>query len=256
MTGAAGDLGRAAAEALAAEGWGLLLAEHPARADDLEASRAACEAQGVAVDTACFDVADSAGVAEALAAYAAHHGTPTAVVAAAGVQGEFAPVHRADPSAAARVLEVNVLGTLNTVAVAARGMVDAGLGGSIAALASMAGVSGASNMPAYSASKAAVVGLVKAAAKDLAPFGIRANAVSPAFIGPGAMWDAQVAGQAAVGSQYYDADPEVAAQQIIEAVPMRRHGSPAEVADVICYLVGDRSSYVTGVNVEVSGGSA
>ena len=52
-------------------------------------------------------------------------------------------------------------------------------------------------MPAYSASKAAVIGLTKAAAKDLAPRGIRVNAVSPAFIGPGRMWDTQVTRQAA-----------------------------------------------------------
>ena len=64
----------------------------------------------------------------------------------------------------------------------------------------MAGVSGAPNMPAYSASKAAVIGLVKSAAKDLAPLGIRVNAVSPAFIGPGRMWDSQVA-EAGAGGQ-------------------------------------------------------
>ena len=65
----------------------------------------------------------------------------------------------------------------------------------------------APNTPAYSASEAAVIGLTKAAAKDLAPAGIRVNAVSPAFSGPGRMWDSQVAKQAAAGSQYYASDP-------------------------------------------------
>lgn len=52
-----------------------------------------------------------------------------------------------------------------------------------------------------------MIGLTKAAAKDLAPAGIRVNAVSPAFSGPGRMWDSQVAKQAAAGSQYYASDP-------------------------------------------------
>ena len=125
----------------------------------------------------------------------------------------------------------------------------------IVAMASMAGVNGAPNMPAYAASKAAVLGLAKSASRDLAPHGIRVNAVSPAFIGPGAMWDNQVARQAAAASQYYSSDPEEVARQMIELVPLRRYGAPSEVADVICYLVSDRASYLTGINVEVAGGA-
>jgi NAD(P)-dependent dehydrogenase (short-subunit alcohol dehydrogenase family) len=194
-------------------------------------------------------------VAEAVGTLAARHGVPTAVVANAGVQGEFVPVHEHGVDVLRRVLDVNVVGVFNTVAATARLMIGAGSGGSIIAMASMAGVSGAPNMPAYSASKAAVIGLVKSASKDLAPHGIRVNAVSPAFIGPGAMWDNQVAQQAAAGSQYYATDPETVAEQMIGMVPLRRYGTPSEVADVICYLAGERSSYVTGINVEVAGGS-
>ena len=101
-----------------------------------------------------------------------------------------------------------------------------------------------------------MVGLTKAAAKDLAPRGIRVNAVSPAFIGPGCMWDTQVARQAAAGSQYYATDPPEVAEQMIGLVPMRRYGSAREVATVVAFLLSDDASYVTGVNVEVSGGSA
>ena len=123
-------------------------------------------------------------------------------------------------------------------------------------MASMAGVSGAPNMPAYATSKAAVIGLVKSAAKDLAPHGIRVNAVSPGFIGPGRMWDNQVARQAAAGTQYFAADADAVARQMIGSIPLRRYGAPAEVADVVCWLAGERSSYLTGVNLEVSGGAA
>jgi NAD(P)-dependent dehydrogenase (short-subunit alcohol dehydrogenase family) len=110
-------------------------------------------------------------------------------------------------------------------------------------------------MPAYAASKAAVIGLTKSASRDLAPHDIRVNSVSPAFIGPGAMWDNQVAQQAAADSQYYASEPEAVAKQMIDAIPLRRYGSPSEVADVICFLAGDRSSYLTGINVEIAGGA-
>ncbi len=256
LTGAAGDLGRAAAVALAADGWGLLLSDHPARATELEATAAACAGHDAEVVLASCDVTQPDELATVLDAFAGAHGAPAAVLANAGLQGEFAPIHACDPATAARVLEVNVLGVLHTIAAAARTMMAGGAGGAIVATASMAGVSGAPNMAAYSASKAAVVGLAKSAAKDLAPHGIRVNAISPAFIGPGAMWDTQVARQAAVGSQYFATDPEEVARQMLDSIPLRRYGTPQEVADVACYLLGDRSSYLTGINVEINGGSA
>jgi NAD(P)-dependent dehydrogenase (short-subunit alcohol dehydrogenase family) len=255
VTGAAGDLGRATCVGLASDGWSLFVADHPAQAHGLEATTDACRGSGVAVIPATFDVADHAAVAESVGVLAARHGTPTAVVANAGIQGEFAPVQDYDVEVARRVLEVNVIGVFNTIAAAARLMIRAETGGSVVAMASMAGVNGAPNMPAYAASKAAVIGLAKAAGRDLAPHGIRVNSVSPAFIGPGAMWDNQVAQQAAAGSQYFASDPARVAQQMIDAVPLRRYGSPREVADVVTFLAGERSSYVTGVNIEVAGGA-
>jgi NAD(P)-dependent dehydrogenase (short-subunit alcohol dehydrogenase family) len=186
--------------------------------------------------------------------FAARHGAPTAVVANAGVQGEFAPVQEHDVEVARRVLDVNVVGVFNTVSAAARVMI-AGDGGSIITMASMAGVNGAPNMPAYAASKAAVIGLTKSAARDLAAHAVRVNAVSPGFIGPGAMWENQVARQAEAGSQYYASDPQTVARQMIAQIPMRRRGTAEEVADVICFLAGPRSSYLTGNNIEIAGGA-
>ena len=98
--------------------------------------------------------------------------------------------------------------------------------------------------------------MTKSAAKDLAPHRIRVNSVSPAFIGPGAMWDRQVELQAAAGTQYFPADQERVADMMISSVPMRRYGSLDEVIDVVLWLLSDQSSYVTGVNIEVSGGAA
>jgi NAD(P)-dependent dehydrogenase (short-subunit alcohol dehydrogenase family) len=255
ITGAAGDLGRAACVALAADGWSLFITDHPAQAERLEITREACAASGVEIESAVFDVTDHDAVAHSAGALGERHGVPTAIVANAGIQGDFVPVQDAEVDDFRRVIDVNVVGVFTVVKATARLMIDAGTGGSIIAAASMAGVNGAPNMPAYSASKAAVIGLAKTASKDLAPHGIRVNAVSPAFIGPGAMWDNQVARQAGAGSQYYARDPDAVAKQMLDAIPLRRYGSPAEVADVIAYLASDRSSYLTGINVEIAGGA-
>jgi NAD(P)-dependent dehydrogenase (short-subunit alcohol dehydrogenase family) len=243
VTGAAGDIGTAIAEVLAQRGHRLALADHPdaaARLNEL--------GRRLGAECVTFDVTDEAAVTAAVQGL----GVLDGLVNNAGYQGVFSPVDRYPLDDARRVIEVNVLGVMTVLAVAARAMT----GGAVVNIASMAGVSGAPNMPAYSASKAAVIGLTKAAAKDLAPKGIRVNAVSPAFIGPGQMWDTQVARQAAAGSQYYAPDPDLVAEQMIGMVPMRRYGSPLEVANVVAFLLSDDASYLTGVNVEVSGGSA
>jgi NAD(P)-dependent dehydrogenase (short-subunit alcohol dehydrogenase family) len=252
VTGAAGDIGTAIAKVLARRGYRLALADHPSAAAQLDETVARCRRLGAEVQGVTFDVTDEAGVTAAVQGLGALGG----LVNNAGYQGVFTSVESYPLEDARRVVEVNLLGAMTVLAAVGRVMVDRGAGGSVVNVASMAGVSGAPNMPAYSASKAAVIGLTKAAAKDLAPNGIRVNAVSPAFIGPGRMWDTQVARQAAAGSQYYATDPDEVAAQMIGMVPMRRYGSVDEVATVVAYLLSDDASYVTGVNVEVSGGSA
>ena len=96
--------------------------------------------------------------------------------------------------------------------------------------------------------------LTRSASKDLAPLGIRVNAISPAFIGEGMMWDRQVERQARANTQYYSTDPTVVAQEMIGAVPLRRTGTLAEVAATVVWLLSDESSYVNGQNVIISGG--
>jgi NAD(P)-dependent dehydrogenase (short-subunit alcohol dehydrogenase family) len=248
VTGAAGDIGTAIAELLARGGRRLALADHPDSSARLEETVERCRLLGATATGLTFDVTDEAAATGSVRGL----GPLAGLVNNAGYQGVFTPVDRYPLEDARRVVEVNVLGAMNVLAAASRAM---GAGGAVVNIASMAGVSGAPNMPAYSASKAAIIGLTKAAAKDLAPKGIRVNAVSPAFVGPGRMWDTQVAGQAAVGSQYYSTDPDAVAAQMIEIVPLRRYGTPHEIATVVAFLLSDEASYVTGVNLEVSGGS-
>jgi NAD(P)-dependent dehydrogenase (short-subunit alcohol dehydrogenase family) len=249
VTGAAGDIGAAIAGVLAERGYGLALADHPNSEAKLGETVDACRQLGAEAEGVTFDVTDEAAVNAAVSAL----GPLDGLVNNAGYQGLFAAVDAYPVDDARRVLEVNVLGAMAVLTAVGRTMSD---GGSIVNIASMAGVSGAPNMPAYSASKAAVVGLTKSAAKDLAPRGIRVNAVSPAFIGPGRMWETQVAQQAAAESQYYATDPDAVAAQMIDMVPLRRYGSVREVATVVAFLLSDDASYVTGVNLEVSGGSS
>jgi len=246
VTGAAGDIGTAIAEVLAQRGHRLVLADHPDVAEPLGELCRRLDAQSVT-----FDVTDEAAVTAAVQGVAALG----ALVNNAGYQGVFTSVESYPLADARRVVEVNLLGAMTVLAVASRAMIAAESGGAIVNIASMAGVSGAPNMPAYSASKAAVIGLTKATAKDLAPHGIRVNAVSPAFVGPGRMWETQVARQAEAGSQYYATDPDEVASQMIGMVPLRRYGSAEEVATVVAFLLSADASYVTGVNLEVSGGS-
>lgn len=255
VTGAAGDIGRAAALRLAADGWRMALVDHPASDVGLEAIRTAVAELGVETWTTAFDVTDEAAVAVAIKACCAEFGAPAGLFNNAGYQGVFVAMPDYSIADARRVMEVNVLGVMSVLQHVARVMIAAGDGGAIVNSASMAGVGGAPNMAAYSASKAAVVGLTKSAAKDLAPHAIRVNAISPAFIGPGKMWDHQVVQQAATKSQYYPHTPHEVAAQMIGMVPLRRYGSTAEVASVVSFLLSNDASYMTGQNVEINGGS-
>jgi NAD(P)-dependent dehydrogenase (short-subunit alcohol dehydrogenase family) len=255
VTGAAGDIGRAVALRLAAEGARVVISDLEGSRDQLEAVAAAVRDVGPDPAVATVDVTDETAVAAAVDDLTDRIGPPELVVTCAGIQGAFVALPDHEVTELRTTLEVNVVGTFTVVAAAARALRAAGRPGAIVTVSSMAGVSGAPNMPAYSASKAAVLGLTRSAAKDLAPLGIRVNAICPAFIGPGAMWDRQVEQQAAAPSPYYADTPEDVAAQMVGMVPLGRYGSVDEVAAVVAFLLSDDASYVTGTETEISGGS-
>ena len=256
VTGAAGDIGRAVALRLAGSGARVVLTDLATAAERLERTREqATDAAGDdAVVTITADVTDPLSVAACFAEATDRLGTPNLAFNNAGYQGAFAPTPDYPSDDFTHVLNVNVAGVFNVLREFARRLRSDGSEGSIVNSASMAGVEGAPNMPAYSASKGAVISLTRAAAKDLAPLGIRVNAVSPAFIGPGTMWDRQVEHQADAGSQYYSTDPQQVAREMVGQVPMRRLGAVDEVAAVVVWLLSGDASYLTGQNVPVSGG--
>merc|ERR1712157_518961 len=127
-------------------------------------------------------------------------------------------------------------------------------GGSIVNTASVAGLRGTPGMIAYSSSKAAVIAMTITSAKDLARYNIRVNAVSPALIGPGYMWDRQNELHAELGPPYFANTSEQVATNKINSVPMKRLGSVDEVVQSVAFLLSNQSSYTTGTNLVVDGG--
>lgn len=182
----------------------------------------------------------------------------------AGYQGQIKPTLDYDPVDFAAVMSINVTGmfiVLQAVAkkMAATNRVDVRAksrqcGYAIVNTASVAGLRGTPAMIAYSSSKAAVLAMTVSAAKDLAPHGIRVNAVSPALIGPGHMWTRQNELHAKSGSPYFSTDPREVAEGKVNSVPMKRLGSTEEVLKSVAFLLSDDSSYTTATNLVVDGG--
>ncbi|KAF3885006.1 MULTISPECIES: SDR family NAD(P)-dependent oxidoreductase [Nostocales] len=251
ITGGAGDIGKATACRFAANGAGVALL-------DLNEPKMASVAEelkeyNVPIGTFRCDVTSADDVAKAFTGSVEQIGHIDYVFNNAGYQGVFAQTDEYPEDDFQKVIDINVVGVFQVLKAAARYLRDAG-GGVIVNMASYAGVVGPPNMLAYAASKFAVIGMTQTAAKDLAPHGVRVNALSPALIGPGFMWTRQTELQAAVGSQYFDTDPKVVEQQMIHSVPMRRLGSLDEVANGVAFLMSDEASYITGFNLEITGG--
>jgi meso-butanediol dehydrogenase/(S,S)-butanediol dehydrogenase/diacetyl reductase len=139
-----------------------------------------------------------------------------------------------------RVVRVNLSGTFYCAQAAARAMVAGGRAGSIVNLASVTGLIGIANRPAYTSSKHGVVGLTKALAADLGAHGIRANCVCPGVV------------NTPMTAAY--ADDPVFARSLSANLPLGRLGVPEDVADVALFLASDLSRYVTGAAIPVDGG--
>ena len=173
----------------------------------------------------------------------------------AGYQGDFTNTLNYPVEDFRKIIDINVTGAFIMLKTISNIMSkQEPRGGSIVNTASMAGIGAPPNMIAYSASKAAVKHMTVIAAKDLAPFDIRVNSISPAYIGPGFMWTRQVELQAKAGSVYFSEDPEKVAYQMVDSVPMRRYGSINEVIGPVLFLLSDDASYLTGIDIKITGG--
>jgi NAD(P)-dependent dehydrogenase (short-subunit alcohol dehydrogenase family) len=250
ITGGAGNIGQATAQRFAADGAGVALL-------DLDETKLAEVADSLKpyntpiVSVRC-DVTRTDDVTAAFASAIEQLGSIDYVLNNAGYQGVFVKTDDYPEDDFQKVIDINLVGVYRVLKAAAQHLRLSG--GAIVNMASYAGVVGPPNMLAYAASKFAVVGMTETAAKDLAPYGIRVNALSPSLIGPGYMWTRQTELQAATQSQYFDTDPKRVEQQLINSVPMRRLGSLEEVANGVAFLMSDEASYITGFNLEITGG--
>ena len=181
------------------------------------------------------DVTDEA----ALRRVAGKIGPVDVLINSAGIVGANKPLVETTDDEWRRVLEVNVLGTVNAMRVFVPGMCERGWG-RVVNFASMSGKDGNPNMAIYSASKGAVIALTKAAGKELATTGVLVNAIAPAVIAT---------------PMNQDTAPDRLAY-MTSLIPMKRLGQPEEVAELVAFLASDQLSFSTGAVYDISGGRA
>lgn len=189
-----------------------------------------------------FDAGDEASVKALVEKVTADHGRLDIFFANAGVSGGFDGIFEQDATQWAEILRINLIGPFLAIKYAAPVM-KAGDGGSIIATASVAGIRAGAGGPAYSASKAGVINLVKVAATQLVGSGVRCNAICPGLIETG------------MTQFIYDrARAKGQDDQIGHLNPMKRGGEPVEIANAALFLASDDSSYVNGQALAVDGG--
>ena len=230
VTGAAQGIGKAIADGLAAEGARIVVA-------DLQGAERAAEAYPGGVGLT-VDVADEAAVARMTAETVERCGGLDVLVNNAGLYASLAmrPFTEIPLDEWRRVMDVNVASMFLTCRAAVPAFRERG-GGAIVNVASIVGTNGAPGQVAYGGAKAAVVGMTRSAAKELAPKNVRVNAVAPGMI------DTELLSG-------LNGTRESARQSI----GLGRFGTPEEVAGTICFLASDEAAYVTGQVLGVDGG--
>jgi 3-oxoacyl-[acyl-carrier protein] reductase len=229
VTGASKGIGAAIAEALAADGRDVLV-HYGGDRDGAEATAAAVRAHGVEAKVVG---ADLSGDVQALQTAMDEVGGVSVLVNNAGVTADGIAMTLTDEDFA-RTWQVNVAAAFSLTRAALRPMLRA-RSGRVVNLSSVVGLHGNPGQANYAASKAALVGLTKSLAREVAKKGITVNAVAPGFI------------ETAMTAEV---DPE----GLLGQIPAGRLGSPQEVAAVVAFLCGDAASYVNGAVLQVDGG--
>lgn len=235
VTGSAQGIGYAIAEALAAEGANVVIA-------DINADAAAEAAASLGIGDRAIgvggNVAESEDIDALVAAALDTFGSLDVWVNNAGITRD-ATMRKMTEDMFDQVIAVHLRGSWLGTRAAANIMRDNG-GGSIINISSTSGKSGNPGQTNYSAAKAGIVGLTKAAAKEVGFANVRVNAVQPGLI----------------RTAMTEAMPEEAFKEKLTGIPLGRAGEPSEIAQTVLFLASDMSSYLTGITIEVAGGRA
>ena len=247
ITGATGGIGSAAARLFAEEGARVALV-------DLDEAALQDVVSSIGEDKASYTVADvtqpdqsEAYVNEAVERW----GGVDVLLANAGIEGTLSPIPDYPIDVFDRVMAVNVRAVWLGIKYVVPVMRERG-GGSIVITSSTAGIGGSPEMSAYNTSKHAVIGLMRCAAMEGAPDGIRVNTVNPAPIETRMMRSIEEMRVAAMDDSRVTV--EVAKQSFAERIPLQRYGDPEEVAKMMLFLSSDDSSFCTGGVYMVDGG--
>lgn len=233
VTGASKGLGAAIAATLGRQGFDIV-AHYRADRDGAERTAEAIRGSGGACRLLTFDVGDREGCRAALEADIAAHGAYYGVVNNAGVHRDnaFPLLTEQDWDG---VIRTNLDGFYNVLKPCVMPMIQARRGGRIVTMSSVSGVLGNRGQVNYSAAKAGVIGATKALALELAKRRITVNCVAPGLID-----NAELATE----------DKE----RILDLIPVRRLGTPEEVAALVAYLMSDLAAYVTRQVISIDGG--
>jgi NAD(P)-dependent dehydrogenase (short-subunit alcohol dehydrogenase family) len=247
ITGATGGIGRAAARLFVDEGARLALV-------DLDETALQETVRSIGEDRASYTVADVTQPDQTQAyvnAAVNRWGGIDVFLANAGIEGSMSPIPDYPIDVFDRVMAVNVRGVWLGIKYVVPVMSQRG-GGSIVITSSTAGIGGTPAMSAYTTSKHAVVGLMRSAALEGAPLGIRVNTVNPAPIETRMMRSIEEMRLATLD------DSNISIEQVKEAtaarIPLERYGNPEEVARLMLFLASDDSSFCTGGVYMVDGG--
>jgi 3-oxoacyl-[acyl-carrier protein] reductase len=235
VTGAARGIGKAVALALAQPGTALYLND-VVLGEEAENTRKAVSAQGAEAHLLEFDVADQAAVQEGIDRIIKESGRLDVLVNNAGITRDNL-VMRMKDTEWDEVLAVNLKGAYNCIRAAVKPMLKQRWG-RIINMASVVGVMGNPGQANYVSSKAGLIGLTKAVARELASRNITVNAVAPGFI----------------ETEMTAALPEKVRAEMLAQIPLNRFGSPEEVAQAVVFLAGEAAAYITGQVIHVNGG--
>ena len=233
VTGSSRGIGKAIAAALGADGFTVVLHCRSGLAG-AESVRDRILAGGGQARILQFDIADREATRAALESDMAEHGAYYGVVCNAGITADNAFPSLSDEQWDS-VLDVNLGGFYNVVHPVTMPMVRARKGGRIVTLSSVSGIMGNRGQVNYSAAKAGIIGATKALAVELAKRRITVNCVAPGLIDTD-MVDESLAGEA------------------MALIPMRRMGTPEEVAATVSFLMSDAAGYITRQVISVNGG--